>query len=266
MARLVPTAGMLAGPVPAWHPRYTMGACVIVSRGAWSDIKLAMSSEESPGHATKMSLPQQLPLFPLAGTVLLPRCRLPLNIFEPRYLQMFEDAIAGNRLIGIVQPRDEAEVEVEDQEPEIEPIGCAGRIISFEETDDGRYQISLTGVCRFNVAREVETQKLYRMAEPDWEPFGTDLRPADEPLIDREELVSGLRAYFDAKGFEANWQVIDASESSALVNSLAMICPFDASDKQALLEAGDISERGRLVIALMNMAVLPSGGQTELLH
>lgn len=208
-------------------------------------------------------LPDVLPIFPLASALLLPGCRLPLNIFEPRYLQMIDDVLEGDRMIGVIQP---VESDTEEYEPDVQQIGCAGRVASIKEGDEGSYRIDLIGVCRFEVAQEIATDKLYRMVEPRWRNFASDIGGRAEASIDREELVANLKAYFETRGLEANWKAIDASGNEELVNSLAMVCPFDPSEKQALLEARDLEERGKLVIALMNMAVLWSDSDTRTLH
>lgn len=192
-------------------------------------------------------------MFPLPGALLLPGCRLPLRIFEPRYLQMVEDAIAGNRLIGIVQPLTDDET----FEPELQQIGCAGRIASLKQSEGGEYAISLVGVSRFEIVNEIRSDKLYRVVEANWDEFAKAATEADSARVDREELVANLRTYFDTHGLEANWSAIEESGDEELVNSLAMVCPFEATEKQALLEAPDLEGRSRLVIALMNMSVLP---------
>lgn len=222
-----------------------------------------MGSDRKDSRRARYRLPELLPIFPLGDALLLPGCRLPLTIFEPRYLQMVEDALSGDRLIGMIQPVGE---ESEDHDPPIEQVGCAGRIASMKEVDDGRYQVHLIGISRFEVAREIYTDKLYRIVEPTWKRFAADLRAHREATIDREELVANLRAYFDARGLEANWRAIDESGNEELVNSLAMVCPFDSTEKQALLEARNLEERSRLVIALMNMAVLHGDMSSSTLH
>ena len=210
-----------------------------------------------------LRLPKTLPIFPLPGSLLLPGCRLPLNIFEPRYLQMTQDAMAADGMIGMIQPLD---ADIESGRPRIHQVGCAGQVSSCRETADGRLRITLAGISRFRVVREVASDTLYRMVEPDWEPFADDLSPPRRPRIDREELVENLRAYFDARGLEANWSAIDSTDDADLVNALAMVCPFEPVEKQALLEAPDSTERGRLVTAIMNMAVLFDEGETGTLH
>lgn len=198
-------------------------------------------------------LPEILPAFPLSGALLLPGCRLPLNVFEPRYLQMVQDAVEGDRMLGVIQPLDP---ESDDYEPPLQSIGCAGRIGSLERSEDGRCLISLVGIQRFEIVGEVGNDKLYRTIEVSWNTFASDRLHVPASRIDRDQLVANLRAYFATRGLEANWAAIDETENEELVNSLAMVCPFDPSEKQALLEAHDADARSRLVIALMNMAVL----------
>lgn len=222
-----------------------------------------MGSDTKDTRRSRYRLPDLLPIFPLSEALLLPGCRLPLTIFEPRYLQMVDDALNGDRLVGMIQPTVDG---ADEYEPDVEQVGCAGRIASMKEVDDGRYQIHLIGISRFEVIREVNTDKLYRIVEPSWSRFTGDLRSHPEASIDREELVANLRAYFDVRGLEANWRAIDESGNEELVNSLAMVCPFDSQEKQALLEARSLEERSRLVIALMNMAVLYGDQDTSTLH
>jgi len=198
-------------------------------------------------------LPATLPVFPLPGVLLLPRGKLPLNIFEPRYLAMTEDALAGNRMIGMIQPSDPA---CRGPEPPVYPIGCAGRITTFSETEDGRFLITLTGTCRFEVTRELPTTRGYRRIIPCWDRFAVDLAEPAASDLDRPRLIEGLRSYFRLQGISANWEAIEATADEKLVTSLAMICPFDPPEKQALLEALTLAERGRLLIALIEMAVL----------
>lgn len=204
----------------------------------------------------RLDLPEIIPIFPLSGVLLLPGCRLPLRIFEPRYLQMIEDVIEGDRLIGMVQPLSE-----EDLDPDLQQVGCVGRVASIKQSEDNEYLISLVGVARFEITRELASDKLYRLAEVRWdrlrEPAGNEL------VVDREELVANLRNYFDTHGLEANWRAIEESGDAELVNSLAMVCPFEPTEKQALLEAPDLAHRSRLVIALMSMAVLPEQDSTR---
>jgi Lon protease-like protein len=206
------------------------------------------------------ALPKTLPIFPLSGVLLLPRGRLPLNIFEPRYLAMTRDALAGERMIGMIQPLAE---DGDGAAPPVYGTGCAGRIISFAETDDGRYLITLKGLIRFAIASELPLHSGYRRVVPDYALYRTDLHP-DEADIDRTRLLTALKAYFTVQGFSVDWQAVEGTENERLVTSLAMICPFEASEKQALLEAPDLSERCRTMTALLEMAVLNSGRETSL--
>jgi uncharacterized protein len=220
----------------------------------------------NPFDPTFDQLPGSLPIFPLTGVLLLPRSRLPLNVFEPRYLAMTEDALAsGNRLIGMVQP---IAAEEAARPPPVYRTGCAGRITSFSETDDGRYLITLSGVCRFDIAEEMPTTRGYRRVAPDWAPYRTDLSgPESSAMLDRARLLSGLKGYFRQTGLTANWEAVESTPDERLVNSLAMICPFDASEKQALLEAPTLEERARMMTAMMEMAVLdPHDGDTVSRH
>jgi len=196
-------------------------------------------------------LPRLLPVFPLAGVLLLPRGRLPLNIFEPRYLAMFDDALKGGRMIGMIQP---ADPEAAEPAPALFGVGCAGRITSFSETGDGRYLVALDGISRFRVASELELHRGYRRVIPDWTPFAADLN--EEPCsIDRSRLINLLQAYFRQQGLSANWEAIGQAPDERLLTSLSMICPFSPPEKQALLEAGCLSERGRLMMTLLEMAI-----------
>jgi uncharacterized protein len=208
------------------------------------------------------ALCETLPIFPLAGVLLLPRGRLPLNIFEPRYLAMTRDALAGDRLIGMVQPSDSNLPPTGN--PPVYPTGCAGRITSFSETDDGRYLITLTGLCRFRIREELPLQNGYRRVVPRWDEFAHDLRTPREPDFDRERLIRGLRAYFDKHQIKAEWDAIGSVPSDRLVTSIAMVCPFEPSEKQALLEAGDLDQRAELLTAIVEMSLVerPSEGSS----
>ena len=208
------------------------------------------ATEAPPG------LPERLPLFPLTGALLLPRGQLPLNIFEPRYLQMVEHAMAGDRFIGMVQPT-EHEDSVEC--PALYGVGCAGRITSFEELDDGRYLISLSGRSRFRIVEELAVTTLYRQARVSYLPIAAEIATPeleDAADIDRERLLMALRAYLRHEGSKVDWGGIENLDDAALVTSLAMACPFEPSEKQALLEAGSLSDRARALTTLIEMAAL----------
>ena len=218
----------------------------------------------NPFDPTFDQLPEIVPIFPLTGVLLLPRGKLPLNVFEPRYLAMIEDALAGNRMIGIIQPSDPLS---RASVPPVYPIGCAGRITSFSETDDGRYLITLTGVCRFETVRELPIVRGYRRVDVSWERFAADLDEAGPALFDRARLVEGLRTYFKIQGISANWDAVESTPDERLVTSLAMICPFEPSEKQALLECGSLSERASMMVAIIEMSVLDKrGGDTMARH
>ncbi len=201
-------------------------------------------------------LPGELALFPLTGALLLPRGRLPLNIFEPRYLAMTRHALAHGRLIGLIQPMAEGQpgLSAPDATP-LYPIGCAGRIVAFQETDDGRYQITLRGVCRFTIAAELSMVDGFRRARPDFEPFPGDLVEAPDGGIDRERLLASLRGYFELQNIEADWASIERTPDERLVTTLAMVCPFDPAEKQALLESTDLAGRAKLLIGLVETAL-----------
>jgi hypothetical protein len=200
------------------------------------------------GFRKPQDLPRTIPVFPLSGAVLFPRGALPLNIFEPRYLNMIDDAMAAERLVGMIQPA----MGADQVKPALTPVGCVGRITSFAETDDGRYIITLTGVARFKVGRELDVQSPYRQIEADFLPFGADLTPPPPGFaIDRAGLTAALRRYVDAKGFQVAWDTVEAATPEMLVHAVAALCPFDPTEKQALLEAADLDERCQTLIALL---------------
>lgn len=199
-------------------------------------------------------LPAVIPVFPLTGAILLPKGQLPLNIFEPRYLRMIDDALAGSRVIGMIQPRENDEA----SKPPLYDVGCAGRITSFQETGDGRYLISLHGLSRFRVATELGAATPYRQVGADYTPFAGDMsEDRSGAAVDRERLFDAMRGYFASEGLSTDWKEAGAAPTEALVNSLAMGCPFAPNEKQALLEAGTLADRADCLIALMRM----SGGE-----
>jgi len=200
-------------------------------------------------------LPDVIPIFPLTGVLLLPRGRLPLNIFEPRYLAMTSDALGSHRFIGMVQPKSEA---AGDRQPPVYGIGCAGRITTFSETEDGRFLITLTGVCRFDRVEELPLLKGYRRIRASFDRFAGDLDIEDADVVDRDRLMPALRCYLEMNGIKADWQAIEAAPCDQLVTSLAMICPFEPREKQALLESPDLGSRADLMISLLEMAALSS--------
>lgn len=219
-----------------------------------------MSGTFAPSFDT---LPATLPIFPLPGTLLLPGGKLPLQIFEPRYLVMTRDALASDRLIGIIQPSDqESEAEgLVSHTAALYPIGCAGRITSFSETDDGRFLITLTGVCRFAIQREIPTVGGYRRIVPDFSRFRADLAADGAGIVDRLRLLKALQAYFANQEISIDLKAIADVPDDKLVTSLAMVCPFEAKEKQALLEAADLTERSRVMTALLELGLFPANAE-----
>jgi Lon protease-like protein len=209
------------------------------------------------------ALPEELPIFPLSGAVLLPRARLPLNIFEPRYLAMIEDALGKGRMIGMIQPSDDED----GNDSPLYSVGCAGRVTSFNETDDGRLLIVLTGVCRFRVVNELHSSRLYRSVRPDWKPYLADLGEPEVPEIDRTHLIKLLEIYFKKNAISVDWNVVQSAPNDVLLPTLIMICPFAPNEKQALLEADSFAARASMLTTLLEMAVMPQGeNEAELRH
>ncbi|MDE2199391.1 MAG: LON peptidase substrate-binding domain-containing protein [Rhodospirillales bacterium] len=196
-------------------------------------------------------LPAEFAVFPLTGALLLPRARLPLNIFEPRYLAMVEDSLAAGRMFAMIQP-DPARPPGPTG-PGLYRIGCLGRLSSFSETDDGRLLITLTGLSRFHIAAELAMHRGYRRVRADFAAYPHDLAEAAAAPLDRAALLAALRAYFDHRGFNANWEAIEQMADAALVTTLCMACPFDATEKQALLEAASPSDRAAALLALLRI-------------
>ncbi|MGR3491520.1 MAG: LON peptidase substrate-binding domain-containing protein [Shimia sp.] len=206
-------------------------------------------------------LPGTIPIFPLPGALLLPRARLPLHLFEPRYLQMLEDTLkTPHRLIGMVQPYEGPSGE------RLHSIGCAGRLSAFSETEDGRYMITLGGISRFRVQQEVSGFTPYRRAEVDWSGFERDVGNAeDDPGFDREEFLATLKRYFEAHALETDWDSLKEAEEELLINSLSMLCPFEPEDKQALLEAPSLGTRRETLVTLIEFA-LRGGADEEIMQ
>lgn len=196
-------------------------------------------------------LSRTIPIFPLPGVLLLPGGMLPLNIFEPRYLAMTRDALDGAQLIGMIQP---TEARSRDARPDVYRIGCVGSIVAASETDDGRILITLRGLCRFAVARELETDTPYRQVDADYTPFAGDLDPVPAGNLHRDRLIQALRGFCERHNLPADWDSIDSAPDELLVHSLGMICPFSAGEKQALLEAPDFTARAEMLVALLEMA------------
>jgi Lon protease-like protein len=203
-------------------------------------------------HPEFSDLPAAIPVFPLTGALLLPEGRLPLNIFEPRYLAMIADALGAGRVLGMIQPS--ADPGTGPKGPNLSRIGCLGRLTSFSESDDGRFLITLTGVIRFAVAEELPMQRGYRRVRADYAGFAADLDlDAARPAVDRDALVTALRPYFKARGMDANWDAVKQTSDAMLVTTLCMVCPFEPREKQALLETRGFAERAALLTGLLQM-------------
>lgn len=203
-------------------------------------------------HPAFEELPPEIAIFPLSGALLLPGGRLPLNIFEPRYLAMTFDSLATGRMFGMVQP--DPGLPRHDAGAQTYRIGCLGRLSSFAETEDGRLLITLTGVIRFRIVEEIAPHRGYRRVRADYASFRGDLAvEGPAPQVDRRALLGALRPYFRARGIEANWDAIESTDDATLVTTLSMVCPFDVREKQALLEADGVSARAAMLIALMQI-------------
>ena len=207
-------------------------------------------------------LPDTLPVFPLPGALLLPRARLPLHIFEPRYLAMLEDCMkTRERLIGMIQPRD-GKIE---GGPALHAIGCAGRLTSFSETDDGRYMVTLSGISRFRVQQEIEGFTPYRRVSVSWKGFDRDLGTAEHDAgFDRAAFFPLLQQFFEAEELRTDWDSLEDAEDELLINSLSMLCPFEPEDKQALLEAPSLVTRRETLVTLIEFAM--RGGGEDMLQ
>jgi Lon protease-like protein len=198
----------------------------------------ATSADEMPG---------VLPLFPLSGALLLPRGQLPLNIFEPRYLAMIDDALRSHRMLGMIQPDPEGG----EERPPLFKVGCAGRITQFAETGDGRYIVTLTGVSRFALIEEVAAVTPYRQSRVDFQAFASDFVPREgEEKVDRDGVLKALRDFAEENRLQIDWDSINQAPNEALVNALSMMSPFGPREKQALLEASDLKGRAEVLVAI----------------
>jgi uncharacterized protein len=208
-------------------------------------------------------LPDTIAIFPLPGALLLPRARLPLHIFEPRYLQMLDDCMkTKHRLIGMIQPRDVPG----SAEKRLHAIGCAGRLTGFSETEDGRYMVTLSGQSRFRVKEEVQGFTPYRRCLVDWQPFARDLGGEETDAgFDRKMFLAVLARYFQAMELSTDWSSLKEAEPELLVNSLSMLCPFSPEDKQALLEAPSLTTRRETLVTLIEFA-LHAGDSDEVIQ
>lgn len=198
----------------------------------------------SPSRHTFETLPGELPIFPLPGVLLLPRGQLPLNIFEPRYIAMVDEAMRTERLIGMIQP---------DDSGSLYNVGCAGRVQSYHETNDGRYEIVLQGVCRFRTRAELPQKSGFRRVTADWTDFAKDMQPMGCLDLDRPKLKKLLKNYFQQHNLTCSWEAVDNAADDKLMTSLAMICPFEAKEKQALLEAPCCKDRAKLFMDLLEI-------------
>jgi uncharacterized protein len=222
-----------------------------------------MKLNRSYEHASE--LPGIIPVFPLAGALLLPRRPLPLSIFEPRFLAMVDDALSGERLIGMIQPS--GGEESSDASPELCAIGCAGRITQFAETGDGRCFITLTGVARFRIIGEAPAPTLYRQARVDFAEFSPDFHEGEgEGAVDRAGLLSALRKFAEANKFKVDWDDIQNASNEALVNGLSMLSPYGAREKQALLEAADLKARADMLVAITQMELARGESASSQIH
>ncbi len=217
------------------------------------------ASYQGPG-----DLPREIPVFPLSGALLLPRGQLPLNIFEPRYVAMLDAALAGSRIIGMVQPRFDQPGIRTGPDPALCEVGCAGRITAFSETGDGRYLITLVGISRFRIVEEPPSGRLYRVARVDAADFGSDfVVRAGEDAVDRPGLLKAFQDYLTANNLEADWDSVEKAPTETLVNALAMMAPFGPPEKQALLEARDLKTRADTLVAITEVSLARQSGETR---
>jgi uncharacterized protein len=212
-------------------------------------------------------LPPRIPVFPLRGAILLPRSTLPLNVFEPRYLAMLDDVMAGPRIIGIIQPQGGESKSGEGREsPEgksqgLRRVGCAGRVTSYQELDDGRLTIGITGIARFEVVGEAATETPYRIMSVSYDRFASDLSHGlGEEQVDRVKLLAALKDYLERSQLKADWSVIERASSEFLINALCVMSPYGPEEKQALLEAADLKSRAEVLVALAEMELAAQGG------
>ena len=217
------------------------------------------------GYKGPADCPGVIPVFPLPGALLLPRGQRPLNIFEPRYLAMIDDALRTDRIIGMIQP--DAEGGGSPMVPRLYRVGCAGRVTQFAETGDGRYLISLTGISRFRVESELATTTAYRRCQVSFDAFATDFEArAGEDAVDREGVLKALRDFVESNELQVDWAGIEEAPNEALVNALCMMSPFGVREKQAMLEAPDLKTRAEVLIAVTEMELVRSSGSEPTLQ
>ncbi|MEM8663569.1 MAG: LON peptidase substrate-binding domain-containing protein [Pseudomonadota bacterium] len=212
-------------------------------------------------------IPDSVPVFPLSGALLLPRSHLPLNIFEPRYIAMIDDALATHRVIGMVQPRFDIKTCEDEEAPPLCAVGALGRIVSFQEAGDGRYLIQLGGICRFSIIEEVDDGEPFRRCRITAERFAADLTQHNEEAeVDRAALIEAFQNYLDANDLEADWKSVRSASNEALVNTLAMMSPYGPAEKQALLEAPDLKARAATLVAITEMELARQSGDKPTLN
>jgi len=215
---------------------------------------------------TEGDLPQEIAIFPLSGAVLLATGRLPLNIFEPRYLMMVEDVLGEDRFLGMVQPR-QTEAETVGDDGPIYDVGCLGRITAFAETDDGRYLVTLSGLTRFRIAKELGLRNGYRRVQVDYAEFAHDLEQDQVQGFVRQPFIDALQTYFALYEIKGSWDALEKADEATLITSVAMAVPFTPEEKQALLECGTLADQGELLRSLMEMAVHEKeGASTPVRH
>ncbi len=217
-----------------------------------------------PGEA---SLPSTLPIFPLNGVLLLPRGQLPLNVFEPRYLNLVTDALGAGRMLGMIQPMQSGESgkSSSDAVP-LYSVGCCGRITTFQEQEDGRFLISLRGVCRFRIDHELSIVDGYRRVAADFSSFIGDLAEPKDTPIEAERLIAGLKAYFRLRDISADWDSISKASTDTLITTISMVCPFEAHEKQALLESPTVERRAQLLVGIIESSLSQSDDDTVVRH
>lgn len=216
----------------------------------------------SDRYTSTAALPRVIPVFPLGGAILLPRATLPLNIFEPRYLQLFDEAMSGPRMVGIIQPAREA-ADREGTQGGVVPlrhVGCAGRVTAYQELDDGRMIVGLTGIVRFAIEGETASDRQYRTCSVAYEAYAGDLKAGHgSDDVDRDKLLATLKRFLEARSLKADWSSIGKAPNEQLVNSLSIMSPYGPEEKQALLEAADLKTRSELLIALAEMEIASAG-------
>ena len=204
------------------------------------------------------NLPQEIPIFPLSNFIIFPGTTVPLNIFEPRYIQMIDDSMKTNRIIGMIQPRKTGDL----KKPDLYEVGCAGKITSFNETEDGRYLIVLNGITRFKINKEIVTNKLYRICNVDYKIFSNDLNQKKENIqfSNLEMIFKDLRNFFEKKGYIINWSELKNKDLDYTVNTLSMASPFSLEEKQTLLESTNINDRKLKLEKILKTYTLDSFG------